>query len=201
MRAFGSTRAEQDAMSPINFASQVRVPVYLAAGARDPRTPPEHTTAMAKALEAAGNPPEGLILQSGEEHGFYKEENNLKLYTEMLAFFDRHIGSATSVRGSRNRRALHRARTRCPPACPNVRSAIHTAIAGTPATALPARSIHARYCSSRIDRHSRRVVMPAFASDPTGRWKTTTTRNRQPKSIVEIQAAATAPTPVASSSC
>lgn len=92
LRAFGSTRAEQDAMSPINHVDQIKLPVYLAAGARDARCPPEHTEAMYKALAAAGNKPEGMIIQSGEMHGFYKEENNLKLYTEMLDFFDRHIG-------------------------------------------------------------------------------------------------------------
>jgi dipeptidyl aminopeptidase/acylaminoacyl peptidase len=47
---------------------------------------------MNKALINAGNPPEGMIIQSGEMHGYYKEENNLKLYTEMLNFFARHIG-------------------------------------------------------------------------------------------------------------
>lgn len=91
-RSFGSTRAEQDAMSPITHVAQLKLPIYLAAGARDERCPPEHTEAMARALTAAGNPPEGVIIQDGEEHGFYKEENNLRLYTEMLAFFDRHIG-------------------------------------------------------------------------------------------------------------
>ena len=84
-------------MSPVNFASQIKLPVYLAAGARDARCPPEHTMAMAKALEAAGNKPEGIIIQAGEEHGFYKEENNLRLYTEMLDFFDRHIGDRVAV--------------------------------------------------------------------------------------------------------
>lgn len=97
LRAFGSTRAEQDAMSPITFADKLQLPIYLAAGARDARCPPEHTEAMAKALEAAGNKPEGVIIQAGEEHGFYKEENNLRLYTEMLAFFGRHIGGQANV--------------------------------------------------------------------------------------------------------
>ncbi|WP_334178732.1 S9 family peptidase [Pseudoxanthomonas sp.] len=96
IRAFGRTRAEQDAMSPITYASKIKLPVYLAAGARDERCPPEHTEAMAKALTAAGNSPEGMIIQSGEAHGFYKEENNERLYTAMLAFFDRHIGPKKS---------------------------------------------------------------------------------------------------------
>lgn len=91
LRAYGNTKAEQNAMSPITYANQLKLPIYLAAGARDARCPPEHTEAMNKALTAAGNPPEGIIIQSGEEHGFYKEENNLNLYTKMLEFFDRHI--------------------------------------------------------------------------------------------------------------
>lgn len=97
-RAFGSTRAEQDAMSPITHAERIDLPVYLAAGARDPRCPPEHTEAMFAALEAAGNKPEGMIIQSGEMHGFYEEDNNERLYTEMLKFFDRHIGGNVTVR-------------------------------------------------------------------------------------------------------
>ncbi|MBP6749126.1 MAG: S9 family peptidase [Xanthomonadaceae bacterium] len=94
LRALGKTKGERDAMSPVNHAGKIKIPVYLAAGARDPRCPPENTEAMQKALIAAGNPPEGMIIQSGEMHGFYKEENNLKLYSEMLNFFARHIGGA-----------------------------------------------------------------------------------------------------------
>lgn len=92
IRAYGSTKAEQDAMSPINHVDKLKLPIYLAAGARDARCPPEHTEAMAKALTAAGNPPVGVIIQSGEGHGFYKEENNLNLYSKMLDFFSQHIG-------------------------------------------------------------------------------------------------------------
>ncbi|MBX3713810.1 MAG: S9 family peptidase [Lysobacter sp.] len=91
LRALGRTKEERAAMSPVNHADKIRIPVYLAAGARDARCPPENTEAMKKALVNAGNPPEGMIIQSGEMHGFYKEENNLKLYTEMLNFFARHI--------------------------------------------------------------------------------------------------------------
>lgn len=35
---------------------------------------------------------QGVIIQSDEGHGFYKEENNLNLYTKMLDFFAQHIG-------------------------------------------------------------------------------------------------------------
>jgi dipeptidyl aminopeptidase/acylaminoacyl peptidase len=93
-RAFGESRAEQDAMSPITFADEIKLPVFLAAGARDPRCPPEHTEAMYEALEESGNQPEGMIIESGEMHGFYGEEARVKLYSQMLSFFDRHIGKS-----------------------------------------------------------------------------------------------------------
>jgi dipeptidyl aminopeptidase/acylaminoacyl peptidase len=78
--------------SPARRTAEVKIPVYLAAGARDVRTPPEQTELMNKALIAAGNPPEGMIIQSGEMHGFYDVDNRVKLYTTMLEFFSRHIG-------------------------------------------------------------------------------------------------------------
>ncbi|GAB2490745.1 alpha/beta hydrolase family protein [Arenimonas alkanexedens] len=96
-RAFGSSRAEQDEMSPITYADRIKLPVMLAAGARDARCPPEHTEAMFDALEKAGNKPEGMIIASGEGHGFYDLENRVDLYTKMLAFFGRHIGGSVEV--------------------------------------------------------------------------------------------------------
>ena len=93
-RTIGTDRATQQANSPASNAAKVGIPVYLAAGARDERAVPEQTEMMAVALRRAGNPPEGMVIQPGEMHGFYKEENNLRLYTEMLKFFDRHIGAA-----------------------------------------------------------------------------------------------------------
>lgn len=90
--ALGDSKSVRAAASPVNHAESIRIPVYLAAGQRDARCPPQNTEAMQKALTAAGNPPEGVILQAGEGHGFYKEESNVRLYTEMLTFFSRHIG-------------------------------------------------------------------------------------------------------------
>lgn len=91
-RTHGTDKAVWEENSPARRAAEVRIPVYLAAGARDQRTPPEQTELMNEALIAAGNPPEAMIIQSGEMHGFYDVDNRVKLYTEMLGFFDRHIG-------------------------------------------------------------------------------------------------------------
>ncbi len=91
-RTIGRDQAELKARSPSELADKIKVPVFLAAGARDVRAPPEHTEAMRDALIKAGNPPEVVIIQTGEMHGFYDEKNSLNLYTKMLAFFDKYIG-------------------------------------------------------------------------------------------------------------
>lgn len=91
-RTHGSDRADWNRASPALRAGEVKIPVYLAAGARDERAVPEQTELMNKALIAAGNKPEGMIIQSGEMHGFYGEEARVNLYDQMLKFFQRHIG-------------------------------------------------------------------------------------------------------------
>ena len=50
---------------------------------------------MVDALKDAGKGDlvEAFYLQPGEGHGFYKVENNVKLYDTFLSFFDRHIGA------------------------------------------------------------------------------------------------------------
>ncbi|MDH5829475.1 S9 family peptidase [Luteimonas sp. M1R5S18] len=91
-RTHGSNTAVWSENSPARLAQEVKIPVFLAAGARDVRTPPEQTELMDKALREAGNPPEGMIIQSGEMHGFYDVPARVNLYTKMLDFFARHIG-------------------------------------------------------------------------------------------------------------
>ncbi len=92
-RTLGPDDASLKQASPASLAGKITIPVFLAAGQRDQRAPPEQTEAMRDALKAAGRPAEEVILQAGEGHGFYSEDNNLNLYTKMLAFFDRYIGS------------------------------------------------------------------------------------------------------------
>lgn len=99
-RTHGSDKKMWAENSPARRAAEVKIPVYLAAGARDVRTPPEQTELMNRALIAAGNAPEGMIIQSGEMHGFYDVENRVKLYTEMLSFFERHIGNPSGAKTS-----------------------------------------------------------------------------------------------------
>lgn len=97
-RALGEDASVRQAMSPITYVDKLKLPIAMAAGARDPRCPPEHTEAMRDALTKAGNAPEYVIIQSGEMHGFYDVNNRVNLYTTMLTFFDRHIGHKGEVK-------------------------------------------------------------------------------------------------------
>lgn len=98
-RTHGTDKSDWAINSPARRAAEVGIPVYLAAGARDERTPPEQTELMNRALTAAGNAPEGMIIQPGEMHGFYDVDARVNLYTKMLDFFARHIGTSTAARG------------------------------------------------------------------------------------------------------
>jgi dipeptidyl aminopeptidase/acylaminoacyl peptidase len=40
-----------------------------------------------------GKKPEQIVVEKKEAHGFRDIDNNVNLYTKMLAFFDKHIGS------------------------------------------------------------------------------------------------------------
>jgi dienelactone hydrolase len=88
------TLGEQNlqAISPPNLADQITVPVMLVAGREDRRAPFKHTELMRDALQRAGKQVDAKIYD-GEGHGFYKEADSIDLYTRMLAFLDRNIGS------------------------------------------------------------------------------------------------------------
>lgn len=88
--------ADQQTQSPAYNADRINVPVMLVHGAKDERVPIAHFNLLKKNLTAAGKPPEVTIVEPKEEHGFVKLENNVKLYTMMEAFLDKHIGDGAS---------------------------------------------------------------------------------------------------------
>ena len=49
-------------------------------------------------MEKVGKPPELVVIEKKEAHGFRDLKNNINLYTKMLAFFDRHIGADAKPR-------------------------------------------------------------------------------------------------------
>lgn len=92
-------RSNLSAMSPVNLADRIEVPVMLVHGAEDQRAPQTHADRMRAALRAAGNEPEWLV-ERREGHGFYTQANRVKLYTRLLAFLDRHIGEGRQAAAS-----------------------------------------------------------------------------------------------------
>lgn len=80
-------------VSPAHMAASIKQPVFLIAGASDRRTPIEQTRAMQSALERAGNRPRVLI-KADEGHGYGNVENRVEQYSEMLKFFEQHIGTS-----------------------------------------------------------------------------------------------------------
>jgi dipeptidyl aminopeptidase/acylaminoacyl peptidase len=91
----GRAKDELAQRSPAQQVERIKVPMMIVAGSKDRRTPPAQSELLVKNLKAAGKG--GLIedfyVEKGEGHGFYKVENNVKLYSKMLGFFERHIGA------------------------------------------------------------------------------------------------------------
>jgi dipeptidyl aminopeptidase/acylaminoacyl peptidase len=90
----GSDPAQLAARSPAQQAAKITVPLMIVAGGKDRRTPPAQSELLVDKLKEAGKGDlvEHFWVEKGEGHGFYKVENNVKLYRTMLAFFDKHIG-------------------------------------------------------------------------------------------------------------
>ncbi|MGM3371988.1 alpha/beta hydrolase family protein, partial [Escherichia coli] len=77
--------AKLGAVSPVNLAERIKVPVFLAAGGEDKRAPIQHTERMEAALKRAGTPVESLYYKT-EGHGFYTEAHRSEYYDKLLAF-------------------------------------------------------------------------------------------------------------------
>lgn len=87
-----SDPAERREQSPAHNADKIRVPVMLAHGGRDERTPMSQYNALKRALQEAGNPPEVDIVEPREGHGFYDTDNQVRLFQAIESFLDKHIG-------------------------------------------------------------------------------------------------------------
>lgn len=85
--------------SPVNLASQIKVPVFLAAGGQDKIAPIEHSERMEKALRAAGVPVETLYFRT-EGHGFFVPAHEQEFYSKLLGFLNHNIGGGTAATGS-----------------------------------------------------------------------------------------------------
>lgn len=98
-RALGSDPEVLRERSPIHHVENIESDLFIAHGAEDRQAHYSQFHALVEALEEAGIPHEKLFVE-GEGHGFYELENNVKLYSKALEFFDRNIGSGWDRDGS-----------------------------------------------------------------------------------------------------
>ena len=89
-------RTQVGAVSPVNLADRIKVPVFLAAGGEDERAPILHTKRMEAALKKAGVPVEALYYPT-EGHGFYTDAHRREYYTRLLAFLSNSLGGQTAT--------------------------------------------------------------------------------------------------------
>src|SRR6185437_6207249 len=70
------------AESPVFHADQIRVPLFVAQGAKDPRVNIAESNQIVDALRKRGIDVEYMVKQN-EGHGFRDEENRFDFYTAM----------------------------------------------------------------------------------------------------------------------
>ena len=81
----------REAQSPVHNVDKLQAPVFIIQGGADVRVPKEHAFRLRDALKERNHPHEWM-LKEGEGHGFYKPENNVERWQQMLTFFDKYIG-------------------------------------------------------------------------------------------------------------
>lgn len=91
-RVLGTDPKARHDQSPIHFVDQIDAALYVAHGQEDDRAHASHYYTLLEALDEAGIPHQ-TMLKHHEGHGFYDMENRVELYSEMLEFFEEHIGN------------------------------------------------------------------------------------------------------------
>ena len=79
--------------SPLLHIDKIKVPLFIAQGANDPRVKKSESDQIVKALKDAGIDVPYMV-KDDEGHGFYNEENQFDFYQEMEKFLDKHIGKS-----------------------------------------------------------------------------------------------------------
>lgn len=92
----GTDNALLSARSPASMADRIRIPVFLASGGKDVRTPQKQSELMRDRLTAAGNAPKWLDFPT-EGHGFYALDHRLAFYKQLLDFFYANLHDAKPV--------------------------------------------------------------------------------------------------------
>ncbi len=80
------------AASPVFHVDQIRAPLMVAQGAKDPRVNIEESNQIVAALRKRGIDVPYLVKEN-EGHGFHNEENRFEMYEAMEGFLEKHLAN------------------------------------------------------------------------------------------------------------
>jgi len=80
-----------EAASPLFHVDKIKVPLFVAQGANDPRVPKAESDQIVEALKARGIEVPYMV-KDNEGHGFANEENRFDFYRAMEKFLGEHLG-------------------------------------------------------------------------------------------------------------
>jgi dipeptidyl aminopeptidase/acylaminoacyl peptidase len=92
-QSIGDPETEADFLlerSPITYVENIRTPLLVVQGAKDPRVLPAESEQIVEGLRARGCEVEYLLFED-EGHGFLQRENELRALRASAAWFERHL--------------------------------------------------------------------------------------------------------------
>ena len=79
------------AVSPVFHADKIKIPLFVAQGANDPRVNKAESDQIVEAVRKAGKDVVYMV-KDNEGHGFSNEENRFDFYRQLEEFFRKHLG-------------------------------------------------------------------------------------------------------------
>jgi len=83
-------RAKLQEISPLNRASEIRIPLMVVTGENDPRVPESEAEQIVTAVRANGQPAWHLLAEN-EGHGFRKKANSDYQFWASLLFWQKYL--------------------------------------------------------------------------------------------------------------
>ena len=81
-----------EAVSPVFHADKIKIPLFVAQGANDPRVNKAESDQIVEAVRKTGKDVVYMVKEN-EGHGFHNEENRFDFYRALEEFFRKHLGS------------------------------------------------------------------------------------------------------------
>ena len=85
-------KALLESVSPVFHADKIKIPLFVAQGANDPRVNKAESDQIVEAVRKTGQDVVYMV-KDNEGHGFHNEENRFDFYRTLEEFFRKHLGS------------------------------------------------------------------------------------------------------------